>query len=83
MNNSSKVTLEDIEYLKEVKLNEIEIHKEKMGKRVHSIFAPIKPATSKAESLMRSFNTGMAIFDGVMLGLKIMGKVRHHFLKKK
>ena len=28
---------------------------------------------------MRAFNTGMAVFDGVMLGVKLMRKVRKIF----
>lgn len=31
---------------------------------------------------MRSFNTGMAIFDGVMLGMKMIRKVRGLFRKR-
>ena len=30
---------------------------------------------------MRSFNTGMAIFDGVVMGVKIMKKIRRFFRK--
>ena len=43
------------------------------------IFSPLAPAANKADSLMRSFNTGMAIFDGVVLGIKIMKKMRTYF----
>lgn len=39
----------------------------------------LAPAANKADSLMRSFNTGMAIFDGVVLGIKIMKKMRTYF----
>lgn len=31
---------------------------------------------------MRSFSTGMAIFDGVMLGMKMIRKVRGLFRKR-
>ena len=41
--------------------------------------SPLAPAANKADSLMRSFNTGMAIFDGVVLGIKIMKKMRTYF----
>ena len=82
-NNYSKFTVEDIETLKGLKQQEIDLQKERIAKRAHLIFAPIGPATSKAESLMRSFNTGMAIFDGVMLGLKTIGRVRNAFKRKK
>ena len=41
--------------------------------------SPMAPANNKADAIMRSFNTGMAIFDGVMLGVKVMRKVRTYF----
>ncbi len=45
------------------------------------ILAPIAPATNKANAIMRAFNTGMAVFDGVRLGLKVMRKFRNYFGK--
>ena len=48
--------------------------KKAMTATTREIFAPLAPATNKADSLMRSFNTGMAIFDGVVMGIKIMKK---------
>ncbi len=51
-----------------------------MTATTREIFAPLAPATNKADALMRSFNTGMAVFDGVMLGgQKVMRKVRTYF----
>lgn len=47
-----------------------------MADTTRRIFAPLAPAASSGSSLMRSFNTGMAIFDGVMLGMKMIRKVR-------
>ena len=78
----SKITLDDIEYLKDLKMKEIQLYKDRMLKRTHLIFAPIEPATNKAEALMRTFNTGMAVFDGVMMGLKTIGKIKK-FLDRK
>ena len=85
MNNSKetseKITLEDIAQRKQEILAEIRNQKEVMAETTHRIFAPLAPAASGASALMRSFNTGMAIFDGVMLGLKVMRKVRSIFRK--
>lgn len=84
MNNQQtiqKITLEDIARRKEELLIEICIQKEAMAATAKEIFAPLAPAASTGNALMRSFNTGMAIFDGVMMGIKIMRKVRSLFQK--
>ena len=74
-----KFTLEEISLRKKKLLNERHAQKKAMTATTGEIFAPIAPATHKAAAIMRSFNTGMAIFDGVMLGVKVMRKVRTYF----
>ena len=85
MNNQQQkpqtITLEYIAQLKTEKLEEIREQKRAMNRTARRIFAPLEPAASKGDALMRSFNTGMAVFDGVMLGWKILKKVRHFFRK--
>lgn len=76
-----KFTLEDITQRKKELLDEIRNQKQAMTATAREIFAPLAPATNKADSIMRSFNTGMAIFDGVVMGIKIMRKVRAYFRK--
>lgn len=78
-----KITLEDISRRKEELLEEIRLQKKAMTATARDIFAPLAPANNKADAIMRSFNTGMAIFDGVMMGIKIMRKVRSYFSKLK
>ena len=72
MNNSTptpkKITLEDIAQRKQEVLQEICDQKQAMADTTRRIFAPLAPAASGGNALMRSFSTGMAIFDGVMLG---------------
>ena len=74
-----KITLEEIAERKKKLLNEIHAQKKAMTATTREIFAPLAPATNKADAIMRSFNTGMAIFDGVVMGIKIMKKVRAYF----
>ncbi len=76
-----KFTLEEIAERKKKLLDEIHAQKRAMAATTREIFAPIAPATNKADAIMRSFNTGMAIFDGVMIGIKIMRKMRTYFRK--
>ena len=79
MNNSTptpkKITLEDI-------AQEICDQKQARAETTRRIFAPRAPAASGGNALMRSFSTGMAIFDGVMLGMKMIRKVRGLFRKR-
>ena len=75
----AKITLEEITQRKKKLLNEIQAQKRAMTATTREIFSPLAPAANKADSLMRSFNTGMAIFDGVVLGVKIMKKMRTYF----
>lgn len=83
MNNSNptpqKITLEDIARRKQEVLDEIHGQTKAMTATTRRIFAPLAPVASGSSTLMRSFNTGMAIFDGVMLGIKVMRKMRSLF----
>ncbi|MCY6331981.1 hypothetical protein OXV64_14230 [Bacteroides fragilis] len=76
------MTLEDIAQRKQEILQDIRNQKQAMADTTRRIFAPLAPAASGGSSLMRSFNTGMAIFDGVMLGMKMIRKVRGLFRKR-
>ena len=73
MNNQQQkpqtITLEYIARLKAEKLEEIREQKKAMSRTTRRIFAPLAPAASK----------GMAVFDGVMLGWKILKQVRRFF----
>lgn len=78
-----KYTLEDIDLRKKIVLDEIQFQKKAMTTAAREIFAPVAPAATKADALMRSFNTGMAVFDGVMIGVKMIRKIRSYFRKLK
>ena len=71
----AKITLEEITQRKKKLLNEIQAQKRAMTATTREIFSPLAPPPNKADSL----NTGMAIFDGVVLGIKIMKKMRTYF----
>lgn len=84
-NNRSEtvpVTLKSIAQQKAILLQRIHTQKEVMNDITKEIFAPLAPASNKATAIMRTFNTGMAVFDGVMLGLKLMRKFRNALRKK-
>ena len=74
-----KLTLDEIVQRKKKLRGEIQVQKQAMIATVRNIFSPLPPANNKTNAIMRSFNTGMAVFDGVMLGIKLMRKIRKYF----
>ena len=72
------LTLEDLQRQKAEALEELRAQKQVMNDTARNLFAPI-PAANKGTAIMRAFNTGMAVFDGAMLGIKLMKKVRKIF----
>lgn len=87
MNNKPETpqvyTLEELSLLKAAKLKEIREQKKAMTLTAKNLFAPMAPAANKGDAIMRSFNTGMAVFDGIVLGVKVMKNIRRFFHKKK
>ena len=81
--NTTPVTLESIAQKKAMLLQEIRLQKEIMTGLTQEIFAPLEPATNKANAMMRAFNTGMAVFDGIVLWVKLMKKFRKIFGRKR
>lgn len=73
------ITLESITQKKLELQQQIQQQKEIMILLTREIIAPVAPATGKANQLMRAFHTGMAAFDGILLGIKMMRKVRKLF----
>ena len=76
------ITLEMIAQLKKEKLNEIQQSRQNMSQTIHELFAPVEQQGS-VEGIMHHVHTGMAVFDGVRTGIKIMRKIRGYFRKKK
>lgn len=81
--NHIPATLESIAAQKAELRKQLNRQKEVMTTLAHEIFAPLEPAKDKTNAVMRTFNTGMAIFDGVMVGVKLMRNFRRMFGKKK
>lgn len=76
-------SLEELALLKAEKLKEVREQKNAMTRTAKSIFAPMAPAATKGDAIMRSFNTGMAIFDGIVLGVKVMKNIRRFFRRSR
>ncbi|SHI89613.1 hypothetical protein [Bacteroides stercorirosoris] len=86
MNNTpdtTSITLESIAQRKQEVRKKLHLQKQIMTDTARDLFAPLAPAADKGNAIMRAFNTGMAVFDGVMLGLRMMKRVRRMFSSKK
>ena len=79
-NNDSKhtpiITLEEIARRKVLKA------KTQITETLRELFVP-EENKGGIEGIMQHVNTGIAVYDGVMTGIKIMRKVRSYFTKKK
>ncbi len=75
----SSLTLEDISRRKAEVRKQLDEQKQTIGLLCHEALAPLKPAAKKTNVLMRAFNTGMAVFDGVMIGVRFMRRMRQAF----
>lgn len=71
-------TLEDLAQIKANLKDKIALKKDKIEELADSLFSPIQSA-STSFSLLKNLKTGIAIFNGVALGIKIMRKFRQFF----
>lgn len=81
--NTDLITLESLQKQKAEAREELRAQKKIMNDTARNLFAPLAPAADRGTAIMRAFNTGMAVFDGVMLGMKLMKKIRNHSGNKK
>lgn len=79
-NEQRNITLADIAAQKVAIQKKLEAQKVKMSEMTHRITAPLKPAAKKSNAFMGAFNTSMAIFDGILIGYKLLRRAKK-FLK--
>lgn len=75
----NEITLELISQQKAEVLKKIRSHQSTISSSTKQLFAPLNPVTRQSNGLMRAFNTGMVMFDGLMIGLKIFKGIRKIF----
>ena len=81
-NKTPIITLEVIAQRKAEKLEEVQQAKKEMVQTIHELFAPVEHKGGVV-GIMQHINTGIAVYDGVRTGIKIMQRIRGYFLKKK
>lgn len=82
-NSQKRVTLEDVIARQEELLAEIKKKEEKMSNYSQQIFAPFLSSSENNHSLIKKINTGVAIFDGAVIGLKLFKSFRKIFSKRR
>ena len=75
-------TLEDIIARKQAKRKEILQSKEYLQTLAQDLFAP-NESKNKLDGLMQHVNMGIAAYDGIMTGIKILRRIRGFFDRKR
>ena len=73
-------TIEEINRLREEKRNEARQSKERLRQLGQQLFAP-RESKGKLDNLMQQVNMGIAAYDGVMTGIKVLRRIRSYFKK--
>ena len=76
------ITLEMIIQHRTEKLAEIRQAKERLADTLSALFSPIE-SKGGVDGIMRHVNTGIAVYDGVRTGIKIMQRLRRFFHRKR
>lgn len=72
---NQEITLDTLRERKENVLEQIRKDKEKIGNQWNEMTAPVETNT-KGEYILKMIDNGLAIYDGLMLGLKLMRRFR-------
>ena len=81
--SSLPTTLEELLARKNAVLADIRTQKARMNRLGKELAAPLTPAVRKGNGLLNAFDKGMAAFDGIMLGLKVMRRLKKLFRGKR
>lgn len=82
MNTKEPYSIELIAQRKKEKREEILASKKRMQNLAQQLFSPTK-SDNKIDSMMQHVNMGIAAYDGIMTGIKILRRVQSFFSKKK
>lgn len=74
-----EITLEDIAKQKAEVLKKIRVHQDTITISTRQFFSPLKPIANKSNGIMKAVNTGMFMFDGLLIGMKILKAFRKVF----
>ena len=72
-------SLEELRQQKNEALTRLREQKLVMAAAARKLVAPLQPAATRGHSLLRLFNNGMALADGLLTGFKLMRRIRRLF----
>lgn len=75
-NQQNDITLERIAQQKAALRKRIGTQKQKMTTLSQGFLEPLNPTAKKATPVMGLLNTGMVVFDGLLIGYKVLRKLR-------
>ena len=75
------ITLDKIYQQKAEKLAEIQASKQRIANQTRELFHPSETA-NETNALVNNFSSGIAIFNGIMTGFKIIKRIRNLFRSK-
>ncbi|MBU3854303.1 MAG: hypothetical protein H9789_10925 [Candidatus Paraprevotella stercoravium] len=79
LNNSKIYTLDLIREEKRQVRKQIQESSDRIRNTYQNMVAPPKQPTTKMETFMNAFDQGMAIYDGIMMGMRIVRSIRSIF----
>lgn len=75
-NQQNNITLENIAQQKAALRKQIDAQKLKITGLSQEFMNPWKPAMKRSSAALGFFNKGMLVFDGVVIGLKLLKRMR-------
>lgn len=75
-NQQNNISLESIAQQKAALLKRIDAQKQKMSSLSQGFIEPWKPTIEKRSTALGLFNKGLVVVDGVVLGLKLLKRLR-------
>ncbi|MCR4765704.1 MAG: hypothetical protein K5856_05990 [Bacteroidaceae bacterium] len=78
-NQQNNITLESIAQQKAAIKKRLDSQKQKMSALSNDFIAPLKPTAKKSSAVMGLFNTGMVVFDGALIGFKLLRRLKKVF----
>ena len=79
MNTTTVYTLEEIARQKAEVRRELRQSRQRMQQAAHELLTPLKLAASRGGMAMRAIKTGASLLQGVLLGWRLMRRLRRMF----
>lgn len=76
------ITLDDIAQRKQDVLAAIRLKHTSIGDSAQRLVSPYTKSTAENKSLLQTFNQGFLIFDGVVVGMKLINRIRKMFRRR-